>query len=267
MTIYYLPKNELFSKAAKRLINAEVILDIGCGIKPQRLICPRVHICCEPFEQYLDCLSEAVKREFDRSYVLVKASWSDAVRIFPDKSVDTVFLLDVIEHLEKSEALELLMKTERIARRQIVIFTPLGFMPQRHLDGKDAWGLEGGLWQEHKSGWLPRDFGDSWEIFAAKDFHSPDSLHKKLDKPYGAIFAIKNMNSSDCAKKDILETASSRLLAADKQISALKLRAQTAQEALSAKQNEMAEIFNSRGWKILNFFKTLKRSLPFGNKL
>lgn len=38
--------------------------------------------------------------------------------------------LDVIEHLERPRALELLAALERIARRRVVVFTPNGFVPQ-----------------------------------------------------------------------------------------------------------------------------------------
>lgn len=77
--------------------------------------------------------------------------WKDVVKIFPCTSVDTVLLVDVIEHLEKEEALDLLSKTFSIASQQVVVFTPLGFFEQDNTDGIDAWGLHGGEWQTHRS--------------------------------------------------------------------------------------------------------------------
>ncbi len=152
-----------------------------------------VHICCEPFQQYLEQLQEKIKHAHDRTFVLLKATWSEALELFPPKSVDSVFLVDVIEHLEKAEALRLLKATEALAREQIAVFTPLGFLPQRHSDGKDAWGLDGGDWQEHKSGWEPEDFDDSWDIYAAKVFHTEDGQGRVFEKPYGALWAIKSI--------------------------------------------------------------------------
>ncbi|HWP41979.1 MAG TPA: class I SAM-dependent methyltransferase, partial [Blastocatellia bacterium] len=108
----------------------------------------------------------------------------------------TVFLLDVIEHLEKEESLKLLRATEQIARQQVIIFTPLGFLPQEHPDGKDHWGMEGGSWQTHKSGWLPEDFDDSWDIYAARAYHTHDNLGSEFEKPYGAMWAIKNIKDT-----------------------------------------------------------------------
>jgi hypothetical protein len=125
----------------------------------------------------------------------------------PPKSVDTIFLLDVIEHVEKEEGLQLLRETEKIARQQIVLFTPLGFMPQEQLDGEDAWNLNGGAWQEHKSGWLPEDFDDTWMIYACKDFHKVDSKGNLLDKPFGAFWAIKEATEQNENKTNSLRGA------------------------------------------------------------
>lgn len=186
-------KEALQDAAIADMQTVEVVLDIGCGIKPQNYIRPLTHICCEPYGEYISNLQQkiAALESRDRSYVLLNMGWSEAVRYFPPKSVDTVFLVDVIEHLEKEDGQKLLAATENIARRQIIVFTPLGFMPQHHDDGKDAWGLSGASWQEHKSGWLPEDFGENWQIRAAKEFHMTDSMGRTLENPYGAMWAIK----------------------------------------------------------------------------
>ncbi len=191
MSIEWLDKDELLSVAIKQLQDVEVVLDIGCGIMPQKFLRPLVHICCEPFGQYVEVLQTKTKDEYDRTYVIINAGWADAVRLFPPKSVDTVFLVDVIEHLQKEEALGLLKATEIIARRQIAVFTPLGFMPQQHPDGKDAWGLSGAQWQEHKSGWHPEDFDESWNIYAVRNYHSMDNMGRRLESPFGAMWAFK----------------------------------------------------------------------------
>lgn len=191
MAVNWLEKDELLSTGIAQINPTDVLLDIGCGIMPQRFTVPSVHICVEPFTQYVEKLQEKVKDETDRSYVILNATWAEALKILPPKSVDTVIMIDVIEHIDKAEAKKLLKDTEKLARRQIVIFTPLGFLPQEHPDGKDAWGLDGGKWQEHKSGWEPDDFGDDWEIFAAKEFHMADNLGRGHETPFGALWAIK----------------------------------------------------------------------------
>ena len=161
-----------------------------------------MHICCEPFSQYIDVLQNKIRYEHDRHYIIIKSTWETSVTLFPPKSVDTVFLLDIIEHLEKSVALELLKMTEKIDRRQIVVFTPLGFLPQHHPDQKDEWGLNGGVWQEHKSGWYPEDFDNSWNIYASQAFHEYDNLGRKYPIPYGALWAIKNITDNEFESYD-----------------------------------------------------------------
>ncbi|MBN1936394.1 MAG: class I SAM-dependent methyltransferase [Anaerolineae bacterium] len=176
----------------------DVVLDIGCGIQPQNYVIPSVHICCEPFVQYVDYLQHAMASQpaqfCDRLYVVLQASWEQAVTLFPSRSVDTVFVMDVIEHLEKETGISLLRATECLARHQVIIFTPLGFVKQEHPDGKDAWGLDGGKWQEHRSGWLPEDFDESWETYATKNFHLADNMDHPYRVPVGAFFAIKTIH-------------------------------------------------------------------------
>lgn len=190
-------KETFFETALNRLAPAEIVLDIGCGIRPQSFLRPLVHICCEPFDQYLERLEETLRGEHDRSYLLLKATWSEAVRLFPPKSVDTVFLVDVVEHVEKKEAVSLLGQTARIARRQIALFTPLGFYPQDPAGGPDAWGLNGGKWQEHRSGWSPEDFDESWEVYATREYHTNDPQGNPLEKPFGAMWALRTVASEE----------------------------------------------------------------------
>jgi hypothetical protein len=206
-TITWCKANELLREIVPRLQHCQVLLDIGCGINPQEYVRPLVHICCDPFQQYLERLQQRTTYERDRVYVLLRATWSEVVHLFPPKSVDTIFLVDVIEHLEKDEGMKLLAVTEQIARQQVVIFTPLGFMPQHHPNGKDAWGLDGAEWQEHRSGWLPEDFGASWDILGSPDFHQTDNLGRKLERPFGAFWAIKTHARPDVRAHKFYQTS------------------------------------------------------------
>jgi hypothetical protein len=192
MGVNWFEKDQLLPALTAQLEGADVVLDIGCGIRPQQLVKPRVHICCEPFGQYVEVLQQKCRNQPELSWVILQATLTEAVKMFPPQSVDTVFLVDVIEHLPKDEALQALAALEPIARRQLVLFTPLGFMPQSHPDGKDAWGLDGGAWQEHKSGWQPEDFGDGWSVLAAKVYHTTDNAGNVLAQPFGALWAIRN---------------------------------------------------------------------------
>jgi hypothetical protein len=222
MTVFWLKKDELFPVVLGKLKQVNIILDIGCGIRPQNFIKPSVQICCEPFDQYIEILQENVKNLYDRNYVIIKSTWTEAVNLFPPKSIDSVFLVDVIEHLEKEEALALLKATEAIVRHQIALFTPLGFLPQEHPNGKDAWGLDGGAWQEHQSGWEPTDFNDSWDIYVSKVFHTTDNKGTPFEHPYGALWAIKTMQF-DNQKSQLITSKRQKIhILLDKTIDLLK---------------------------------------------
>lgn len=194
MNIKWLDKKDLHAVAMQDMKPAGVLLDVGCGIVPQAYVHAQVQICCEPYAEYVARLQDVVSKNKDRQYVVINIGWGGVVENFPEKSVDTVILVDVIEHLEKEEGKRLLALTSKIARKQVIIFTPYGFMPQHHDDGKDAWGLGGGDWQEHKSGWFPEDFeGKGWSFYVAKEFHAEDSLGQRLEKTYGAFWAIQTL--------------------------------------------------------------------------
>lgn len=194
MNIYWMDRKQLDSIIKQKIKSTEVVLDIGCGIRPQKYFQPSIHICCEPFGQYVEKLQRIIRlRQWSNRFVLIQCDWATVVKIFPPLSVDTIYLIDVIEHLRKKEALKLLKKTEKIARQQIIIFTPLGFLPQKHLNGRDAWGMDGGKMQEHRSGWEPADFDDSWDIYATEKYHTKDNLGHFYKKPFGAFYAIKEI--------------------------------------------------------------------------
>lgn len=183
----------------------DVVLDIGCGIKPQEFFKPRLHILCEPCQEYVSVLRQKFPDSPDRFILMSTAE--DLVRLLPDRSVDTVFLLDIIEHLEKGEGKNLLSECERVARHQVILFTPLGFVAQEHQPGgRDAWGLRGGAWQVHVSGWEPQDFDSSWEILGAQEYHLTDAMGHPLIPPAGAFWAIKTMRAAQqgsCAEMEV----------------------------------------------------------------
>ena len=201
MKIKHISKNVFVREVRKKLRISDSVLDIGCGIRPQGFIKPRIHICCEPYKPYVQELKKINDKKICKKMLIIQASWSEVVRLFPLGSVDTIFLLDVVEHLEKEEGRLLLEETIPIARKNIVVFTPLGFLEQSHPDGKDAWGFDGGKWQELRSGWEPKDFGDDWESLVIRDYHQEDNLGKKYEVPKGALLAIYTVNKNSLIDK------------------------------------------------------------------
>lgn len=127
------------------ILKGDTLYDIGAGIRPLRWGFER-HVCVEPCEQYYGKLVEA---GFD--------AIQDTAHGFLLKcpSVDVIAMMDVIEHMEKDVALECL-RLAKLAAKQVVIYTPLGFMEQTD----DGWGLGEDEWQTHRSGWRPEEFPD-----------------------------------------------------------------------------------------------------------
>ena len=188
MTVEWVSRDLLDRAAAVLVRQVECILDIGPGIRPQGFFRPRIHLCAEPHAEYVRILHDSLRGE---PVVVLHATGQDVVRLLPDRAVDSVFLLDVIEHMEKKAGAELLAECERVADTQVVIFTPLGFVHQAYEPGEaDAWGLDGAAWQTHRSGWTPEEFDTEWTIFASKDYHRPAD---GTVEPIGAFWAIKDV--------------------------------------------------------------------------
>lgn len=202
MSITYLPKNQIKHEVKKRIAPSLSAIDIGCGIRPSTIISTKQHICIEPFSEYVDVIKKLVPYEH---IILIQANWEEGLALFPDKSIDTIIFTDVIEHLIKHDGIRLLQESKRVAKKQIVLFTPLGFMPQlNNSNGCDAWGYNGGKYQEHKSGWDESDFDSTWDLFVCKEFHYYDNDGIKFDKPYGAFWAIQNLDNTNVPLISIL---------------------------------------------------------------
>lgn len=113
-------------------------------------------------------------------------------RYFAEKSVDIIWLLDVIEHLKKSEGLHLLDMMEKIASRQIIIFTPSGRVLQDEHSGNK--------YQRHLSYWTARDLTRrGYHCQVLKKYHRDVRKHSKVLANYpepisiDAMLAIKDI--------------------------------------------------------------------------
>lgn len=160
----------LWLKAKPFLKRADVLLDIGSGIRPQSFVQCGRQICLEAHGEYCDILRAS---GFDVIQATAPGGLADL------DPVDTVTAFDVIEHLTREDGLLLIAEMTLLARQQVVIFTPLGFMPQDGGVEADAWGYQGQHWQAHRSGWTPEDF-PGWRCFVDERFHGT----------FGAFFAI-----------------------------------------------------------------------------
>lgn len=162
----------------KNVTSYQMVMDIGSGKNHQQFVDAAITICVDPTYDTTD--QDIIKGEILESGIhRIKGDWNLAIKIMKQEYVDAVFLIDVIEHLEKYRALPLLKETESLVKKHIVIFTPYGYMPQ-----------EDGEWNSHRSGWTEADFGDGWKTWVFKDFHTVDFKNNKLQEPVSALLAI-----------------------------------------------------------------------------
>ena len=130
----------LVAELRKSLRGCQTVLDVGCGnCSPLRFL-QSVHL--TGVDGYAPALEEARRNGTHDEY-----AFGDVKRIqelFNAKRFDACVSLDVIEHLPKEDGWRMAEAMERLAQRQVVIFTPNGFVPQRSKDGD---------LQEHLSGW------------------------------------------------------------------------------------------------------------------
>lgn len=197
---YFDSADELTRAIESKVTKTDTVLDVGCGIAPINYFRPALHIMIEPWQEYADILS--YRHQGDKSVLIVKAGALEVLKQLQNNSVDSIFLIDVIEHLEKEDGEKVIIEMERVARQQIVLFTPLGFMPQHIEHGeKDGWGLDGIEMQEHKSGWLPSDFQKEWDFYICENYHHKDYNGKPLDQIYGAFYAVRNFEYDSSVEK------------------------------------------------------------------
>jgi hypothetical protein len=204
MDVTQVGREDAFAVIARKVKDTEVVLDLGAGIVPQQFVPrPLVHICIDAHRPYLE---RVLQERGDPRLVLLNAPWDEAIGMLPDKSVDSVFALDFIEHLEKEDGLHMLREAERVARVQIVVYTPNGFFPQSYQPGgRDRWGMDGGFWQTHRSGWGVEDFGDGWEFVISPDYIVLDEHNQPRDEPMGALWAIRNLDGDPQRRYELIE--------------------------------------------------------------
>jgi hypothetical protein len=175
----YCSKEDLHPIASGLLSPSVTCADIGPGLRPQRLLdCP-VHVLVEPWRPYADQLVTTYPDK-----LVVNAFATPYLGSMLDNSIDTIFLLDVIEHIEKEEGQALLQEALRVARVQVVVYTPLGFMPHEVHDTPSDWGdIPHGSTQRHLSGWTPQELPHAMHVIC-------EDYHVSRYGRFGAFYAI-----------------------------------------------------------------------------
>ena len=149
---YWLP-NGLAKHSDNRpggLIETEVVIDVGSGVRPMAWFKPERHICIEPYGSYCERLFQT------GLYEVVEARAEEGLK---GRKADTVFFLDALHHMDKDEGKKALSLAVDVARVQVVVREPLNFEE----DDEDVWEMGGEYWQTHRSHWPPSEF-DGWLI-------------------------------------------------------------------------------------------------------
>lgn len=115
----------------------------------------------EIFLPYALRLMEEVSYQ-SRNVVIEPIDIRDWVKARADKSIDVALMLDVLEHLNRTDAIALLEELKRIVRKRILIWIPLGYCRQEEYDGNS--------FQRHLSTWYPEDF-EEYQLELFPQFH------------------------------------------------------------------------------------------------
>ncbi len=128
----------------EELKDCKTVLDLGCGPSSPLQHCPwiKYSVGVEAFKPYL----EESKRVGIHTEYLNKEIGDLS---FEADSFDAVIMIDVLEHLPKKTAFEIIGKAQKWARKKIIINTPNGFVQQPEVDKNP--------YQKHRSGWTHQE--------------------------------------------------------------------------------------------------------------
>lgn len=136
----------LYWNLTRLLQDSKSILDLGCGGYS-----PIKNITKHFYSIGVDIFSPSIKASKAQHIhdIYIKCNLLDVYKHVKSKSVDTVLILDVIEHFSKKDAYTLLSIAEKIARVNVIVLTPNGFWRQDQYANNP--------YQVHKSGWSTKD--------------------------------------------------------------------------------------------------------------
>ncbi len=164
------------------------ILDVACGLSlKSQYLDAEVRVGVDIYMPYLQAI------DTDVPYSVVNADVKDLAKLFIPKSFDLVLLLDILEHLEKDDALKLIETAEKIAKVAVIAESPLGYVPQNI----DIWGKGGHEYQTHRSAWEKSDFTNRGYQVLLRDYKMSDVTRHtdmSVDTDIVLIDAIKRFD-------------------------------------------------------------------------
>ncbi|ODA39534.1 class I SAM-dependent methyltransferase [Desulfosporosinus sp. BG] len=176
MTVNVLNHKDFLSTVNGLLADSSTVLDVGCGVGStlKEIRCP-IKIGVDAHRPYLE------NAKYGERFIKLNFTAERISELFLPNSLDSVTLIDVIEHLEKGVALDVLRQVEAIAVKKVIVFTPRGFFKQLDID---HYGLGGESYQRHRSGWEVDDFQNiGYNVSVFSKFH--DQRNKAFLQVYG----------------------------------------------------------------------------------
>jgi len=146
LTNFPLTQRNLITALQKSIEDNYTILDVGCGMKTftRHLACKNL-TGIDIWEDYLvdgDILGDV--RELDK--------------IIIPKSYDVVLAIDLIEHLETKEGHKLIADMINVAKKKVLIMTPMYWSENKELVSEPRSWSFGNFFNYHKSFWGIQSF-------------------------------------------------------------------------------------------------------------
>ncbi len=190
MTVNIVNHKDFLVTINELLLDSRTVLDVGCGVGATlaEFSCP-IKIGVDAHRPYLENAKDG------EQFIKINFTAERLSELFLPKSLDSVTLIDVIEHLVKGVALDVLRQVEAIAAKKVIVFTPRGFFQQLDVD---HYGLGGESYQRHRSGWEVADFQKlGYNIVIFSKFHDQENkafleVYGKDAEPIDALLAWKD---------------------------------------------------------------------------
>lgn len=169
-------QNIFFFKCLEwQLRDCKSVLDVGCGYD-SAIGHIRRSFQSEGIEIYPKTLNLSKKRKLHDTYK--QGDIRKLNQFYKKKSFDAAVSIDVIEHLQKNEAVKMIKMMEHIARKRVILLTPNGFYEQEAYDGNP--------FQVHRSGWERKDLEKlGYKVYGLRGLRSLRTEHAGIrHKPY-----------------------------------------------------------------------------------
>jgi len=173
--------NDFWPRIRESMAETSLLVDLGSGVRPNFFLGQETTICVELFDGYMEYL-----KDFGTSsrLIIIKDDVLTFLQRQPNRSIETIVVTDLIEHLSRENGSTLINEIQRVVSKQALIVTPRGFMPQHVGEGdNEGWGFIGNVLQNHVSGWDIEDFR-GWNKLISTRYYS------EVNHPQGIIGAI-----------------------------------------------------------------------------